>query len=92
MDACLTALETSIDARFILLESTIAAALSGHAMAMDTKLAIGFEQFQRELAFTDGGTSSGETHAPTAEPVVPLQILAEDARLLKLRYSSPLSA
>ncbi|KAM1440116.1 hypothetical protein COP1_013452 [Malus domestica] len=59
MDACLTALETSIDALFISLESTIAAALFGHAMAMDTKLAVGFEQFQRELAFTDGAFLQG---------------------------------
>lgn len=59
MDACLIVQESSIDAHFTSLESTIAAALSGHAMAMDTKLAVGFEQFQRELSFTDEATSSG---------------------------------
>lgn len=45
MDARLIALESSIDARFTSLELTITDALSDHAMAMYTKLALGFEQF-----------------------------------------------
>lgn len=79
MDARLTPLESSMDAHFTSLESTIATALSGHAMAMDTELAVGFEQFRHELAFTDWGTFSGETHALTAKSVVPPPILVEDA-------------
>ncbi|KAB2617623.1 hypothetical protein D8674_013492 [Pyrus ussuriensis x Pyrus communis] len=79
MDARLTALEFFINARFTSLESTIVVALSGHVMAMDTKLAIGFEQFQCELAYTGGGTSSRDTHASNVELMVLPLILTEEA-------------
>lgn len=79
MDARLAAVESSLESLPQMIHSSISAALQAHSQDMDTKLAVGFDQFRRELPFLQvGGVSSSDLGNPVPDSGVPSPITTED--------------